>query len=222
MLGGSALGRLRALAALTFVIVVALQTVGTVGAEASTNVVNVVAVNANGEPVNGFRVVNRQPSPNVSGCPRPSPAAVGDNIYACEPSEAAAEVCWPGPASVLCLIDPWSKTLRRFPSPGALPAVDPPVTPIPFALLLDDGTRCILPNGIDFGGGADGRVAVYGCGQRTWSFGVLVAPGEDPAQAIDRSQPLWKVIVGRLGPPTAQMGFVSEHTVTTAWFAASG
>jgi hypothetical protein len=184
-----------------------------------TEIVNVVAV-ANGEPANGYHVVDRQPSANVSRCVRPSPAAVGNDIYACDPTEAAAEVCWPAPASVLCLFDPWSKSLRRFPSPGALPAVSPPATPLPFALVLDDGTQCILPNGIDFGGGADGRVAVYGCGNRTWSRGVLVAPDKNPAEAINRSKPLWTVIVGELGPPTAQMGFVAEHTVTTAWFAA--
>jgi hypothetical protein len=187
-------------------------------APTSTQVVTVVAV-ANGEPANGFQVINRQPSANVSGCPRPSLAAVSNDIYACDPSESSAEVCWPAPASVLCLIDPWTKTLRRFASPGALPAVEPPATPMPFAMVLDDGTQCILPNGIDFGGGADGRVPVYGCGQREWSLGVVVAPDKPPTEAINRSKPLWTVIVGRMGPPTTPMGFVSEHAVTTAWFA---
>ena len=90
---------------------------------------------------------------------------------------------------------------------------------LPFALLLDDATRCILPNGFDFGGGSDGRMPVYGCGQATWSSGVVVAPGTDPAAAINRSRPVWTVIVGQLGPPNTPMGFVAEHSVTTAWFA---
>ncbi len=121
----SAPGWLRASAALTLVAVVALQTAGNLSAQpAATEVINVVAVGASGEAVNGYQVVNRQASPNLSGCPGPSPAAVSSNIYACVPSEAAAEVCWPAPGSVLCLMDPWSKALRRFASPGALPAVE--------------------------------------------------------------------------------------------------
>ena len=141
------------------------------------------------------------------------------NIYACDPSESAAEVCWPAPASVLCLFDPWSKTLRRFPSPGALPAVDPPANPMPFALLLDDATRCILPNGLTSAvvqtagcrcTGVDGDVVEWRCsGSR---YGSCSA-------AINRSRPVWTVIVGQLGPPNTPMGFVAEHSVTTAWFA---
>lgn len=208
--------------ALPVIAVVALQTAGNVAADpGATEVVNVVAVDANGQPVNGHRVVDRQASPNLSGCPGASRAAISDDIYACEPSQAAAEVCWPGPGSVLCLLDPWSKALRRFPSPGALPAVTPRPTPMPFALLLDDGTPCILPNGIALGGRADGSVPVYGCGQDKLSLGVLAPPDWDPALAIDRSQPLWAVFVGKLGPPTTPQQPPIRHTVTTAWFAAN-
>jgi hypothetical protein len=200
-----------------FVAVVALQTAGHVGADpGATNVVNVVAVNASGQPVNGYYVINRQASPNVSACPGPSPAAVTSNIYECDPPEAAAEVCWPASASLLCMTNPWSKTLRRFPSPGALPAVNPSAAPAPFAMQLDDGTRCILPNGIDLGGRADATVPIYGCGQ---NIGVLAPPDWDPALAIDRTQPLWAVYVGQLGPRDTPFPVPIRHTVTTAWFA---
>lgn len=212
----------RALAALVLLAVTALHTAGNLGADpGATDVINVAAVAANGQPINGYHVTNRQASPNLTACNHPSPAAVGDDIYACDPSEAAAEVCWPAPASVLCLTDPWSKSLRRFPAPGALPAVNPPQTPRPFALVLDDGTRCILPNGIDLGGRADGTVPIYGCGQPTLSLGVLAPPDWDPASAIDRTQPLWAVYVGQLGPPTTPFQPPIRHTVTTAWFAAN-
>ena len=142
------------------------------------------AVAANGEPVNGYQVANRQVSPNLSGCPGPSPAAVGKDIYSCEPAQAAAEVCWPAPATMLCLMDPWSKALRRFATPGALPAVDPPATPMPFALQLDDGTRCILPNGIDWGARADDMVPAYGCNPGKTSVGVLIAPATIPCRRL--------------------------------------
>ena len=115
-------GRARASAALMFVAVIALQAAGNAAADANaTNVINVVAVNASGQPINGYHVMNRQASPNLAGCSDPSPAAVSSDIYTCDPPEAAAEACWPASASLLCLSDPWSKALRRFPSPGALP-----------------------------------------------------------------------------------------------------
>jgi hypothetical protein len=208
---------LRASAALMVVAVVALQTAGHVGADpGATNVVNVVAVNASGQPVNGYYVINRQASPNIYGCPSPSPAAVTSNIYECDPPEAAAEVCWPAPASLLCMTNPWSRSLRRFPSPGALPAVNPAAAPVPFAMQLDDGTRCILPNGVDLGGRADATVPIFGCGQ---NIGVLAPPDWDPALAIDRTQPLWAVYVGQLGPRDTPFPVPIRHTVTTAWFA---
>ena len=214
------LGWLRASVGVTLVGVVALQAPGHVGAAPGATVtITVKAVAASGEPVNGYQVANRQGSPNLSACLVPSPAAVGKNIYACEPAQAAAEVCWPAPASVLCLTDPWSQALRRFAAPGALPAVDPPATPMPFALQLDDGTRCILPNGVDWGARADDMVPAYGCNPGKTSLAVLITPGDDPVSAIDRSQPVWVVRVGELGPRDTPFEWPRRHAVTTAWFA---
>ena len=85
---GSIPGWLRASAALTFVAVVALQTAGDVGADPeaeATDVITVAAVDANGEPANGYWVVDRlTTSVSLSGCSGPSPAAVGNNIYSCD------------------------------------------------------------------------------------------------------------------------------------------
>lgn len=215
-----ALGSLRALAVATLVGVVALQTPGHVGAApAATVTITVKAVDGSGEAVNGYQVANRQGSPNLSSCLDPSPAAVGNDIYSCEPAQAAASVCWPSPASVLCLMDPWSKALRRFAAPGALPAVDPPPAPMPFALQLDDGTRCILPNGIDWGARTDDMVPAYGCNPGKTSVGVLIPAGDDPVSAIDRSGPVWVVRIGELGPRDAAFESPRRHAVTMAWFA---
>jgi hypothetical protein len=204
---------------LALIAVAALQSPGIVGAQpGATQTITVVAV-ANGEPANGYTVINRQPSANLSACLGPSPAAVGRDIYACEPSQALAQVCWPAPASVLCLADPWSKALRRFSAPGPLPAVDPPPTPRPFALVLDDGTSCVLAEGRDWGGRRDGLLPAYGCTPRVISLGVLIEPGQDPVSAIDRSQPAWTVQVGQLGPRGTSFEPPRRQTVTTAWFA---
>jgi hypothetical protein len=54
---------------------------GQVGAApGATATITVRAVDANGEPADGYQVVNRQGSPNLSGCPGPSPAAVAPDI----------------------------------------------------------------------------------------------------------------------------------------------
>ena len=205
----------KVLSGLMFVAVIALP--GHAGADAgATTVVNVVAVNASGQPINGYHVVNRQTSANLSACTSPSPAAVSNNIYSCDPPESAASVCWPAPASVLCLVNPWTKDLRRYAAPGALPAVTPLASPMPFAMQLNDGTRCILPNGIDWGGRADDTVPIYGCGS---NVGILAPPDWNPADAIDRTQPLWAVFVGQLGPRDTPFPVPIRHTVTTAWFA---
>jgi hypothetical protein len=119
----------------------------------------------------------------------------------------------------LCLADPWSKGLRRFAQPGALPAVEPLATPMPFALQLDNGTRCILPNGIDWGARADDMVPAYGCNPGKTSMGVLIPPGADPVSAIDRSTPVWVVRIGELGPRDTPFESPRRHAVTTAWFA---
>jgi hypothetical protein len=209
---------MRVAAVLTFVIIVALQSAVSVSAQPATQTITIAAV-ANGEPVNGYYVINREPSPNLSACLAPSPAAVGDDIYACEPGQALAQVCWPSPASVLCLVDPWSKELRRFPAPGALPAVNPPPTPMPLALVLDDESSCVLAGGVDWGGRRDGLVPAYVCSPRAMSRGVLIEAGQDPVSAIDRSQPRWTVPVGLLGPRGASFEPPRRVTVTTAWFA---
>jgi hypothetical protein len=214
-----ALGWLRASAVVALAGAAAFQMPGHVGADpGATESVTVVAV-ANGAPVNGYNVINRQPSPNLSACPGPSPAAVGNDIYACEPDQALAQVCWPASGSLLCAVDPWNKQLRRFPAPGALPPVSPPATPMPFALLLDDESTCVLAGGVDWGGRRDGLVPAYICSPQALSRGVLLEPGQDLGSAIDRSGPVWIVRVGALGPRGASFEAPRRYTVTTAWFA---
>jgi hypothetical protein len=187
-----------------------------------TQVIAVVAVDADGHPANGYRLAPAAPDPgtvtDVFGCAA-SRAAIADNIYSCAPSAAGADVCWPsGQRSLLCLDDPWTKTLRRMGQAGPLPNVHPSATPAPFALLLDDGTQCRLRNGGAWGGRDDGLVGAYGCPGE--SPAVLVAVTPNPgASAVDRSQALWTVKVGPLGAGDPHFPPPQTRTVTTAWFA---
>lgn len=219
---GPAAGWLPVAAAFWIVVALGLPTTGIVRANpTSTDVITVIPVDAAGQPANGYQVIPRQSWPNLSDCPGPSPAAVGNDVYTCEPASANAAVCWPAPASLLCLYDPWTQALRRFPSPGELPQVQPLANPMPFALQLDDGTRCVLPQGGAWGGRADGLVPAYGCGQGTWSQGALIRADLDPALAIDRSQPMWTVFIGQLGPPTTPFDPPRRRAVAAVWFAGS-
>lgn len=190
-----------------------------------TQVITVVPVDANGQPINGYRQLPPSPDPgnvgSVFGCSA-SPAAVADDIYYCAPNAAGADVCWPGGPSMvgilLCLNDPWDKGLRQVAYSDPLPHVLPPPTPEPFALLLDDGTQCRLRNGGAWGGRDDGLVGAYGCPNETPAVLMAVRP-EGGESAIDRSQALWTVKVGSLGAGDAHLPPPQTHTVVTAWFA---
>jgi serine/threonine-protein kinase len=182
------------------------------GVVPETQTETTVAV-VNGQPANGFREVLNISNSELAGCESSSPAAVSPNIYYCYPSAAGADLCWPAPpASMLCLDDPWAKGLHRFAFDTAyLTTMQPPSSPRPFALLLDDDTRCRFISGGARGDRPDGYLPAYNCGTAGSTLAVLMGPNAtDP---IDRSTPLWTVRVAPLGSPP------QTRSVATAWFA---
>lgn len=192
-----------------------------VAAPPATQVITAFPVGPNGEPVNGY-----QEAPSlgnvtaVSDCTTPSLSAVGDDIYACSPSAAGADPCWPStPGSLLCVDNPWDKRLHRVTYGGPLPHVQPGAITDPFALVLDDGTRCRLRNGGAWGGRDDGYVGVYGCGAADSNLAVLWLPSQGPGTCVDRSTPAWTVKVGQLGTPSEHFPPPQTRTVTAAWLA---
>lgn len=188
---------------------------------AATQVITAVPVGPSGEPINGYQ--EAPPRGNVSvvsDCTTSSPSAVAEDIYYCSPSAADAGTCWPSTAeSLLCMTDPWAKQLHRVQYDGPLPSVRPPAIADPFALLLDDGTRCQLRNGGAWGGRDDGYVGVYGCEGAGYDLAVLWLPSQGPGSCVDRSAPVWTVKVGQLGLPNEQFPPPLIRTVTSAWFA---
>lgn len=204
------------------VLLVAASAAGPAGADpAPTQVITTVAVGPGGNPINGYR--EAPPLGNVStvnDCTSPSPSAVADNVYFCSPSAADAGTCWPSTGrSLLCMENPWDMRLHRVSYDAALPPVQPLAAPNPFAVVLDDGTRCLLRNGGAWGGRADGFVGAYGCGDPHANLAVLCVPSQPAGTCPDRSSPSWTVKVGQLGEPGAALPPPQTHTVTTAWMA---
>jgi hypothetical protein len=186
----------------------------------ATQQISVMAVGPDGQPINGYR--ESAPQGNVvtvEGC-EASPSATADNVYSCSPSAAGAGTCWPStPGSLLCVNNPWDKTMHRVRYSGSLPPVQPTATPDPFALTLDDGTQCRLRNGGAGGGRADGYVAAYYCGDPYANVNVLWLPSQGAGSCIDRSSATWTVKVGPLGTPDAVFPPPQTRAVTSAWFA---
>jgi hypothetical protein len=106
--------------------------------------------------------------------------------------------------------------LHRVSYGGQLPPVQPGAIPEPFAMVLDDGTRCLLRNGGAWGGRDDGYVGTYGCGDPGAKLAILWLPSLGPGTCIGRSTPAWTVKVGQLSTPTTPP---QTHAVMSAWFA---
>jgi hypothetical protein len=196
---------------------------GSTVAAPATQVINAVPVGSNGQPINGYQETPSQGNVvNVSDC-KSSPSAVAANIYYCSPSAAGAGTCWPSTSgSLLCVDNPWTKSLHRVTYDGALPPVQATATPDPFALELDDGTHCLFRNGGSWGGRADGYVGVYGCGESGNSNpAVLWLPSQGAGTCIDRSAPAWTVKVGELSTPDANLPPPETRVVKSVWFAAA-
>jgi hypothetical protein len=184
-----------------------------------TQVITTLAVDPDGQPMNGYREAPSQGHvTTVDQCTTPSPSAVADNIYYCSPSAADAGTCWPStPGSLLCIDNPWDMLLHRVGYGGPLPPVQPTTTPDPFAMVLEDGTRCLFHNGGPRGGRDDGYTGVYGCGGPGSDLAVLWLPSQGAGTCIDRSGPVWTVKVGPVGAGAAPPP--QTRAVTSAWFA---
>jgi hypothetical protein len=185
-----------------------------------TQVITVMAVGPAGQPINGYKESPAEGSiVTVEGCD-PSRSAVADDVYDCAPTAAGAATCWPStPGSLLCVDDPWARSLHRVAYRDPLPPVHPTATPDPFALVLDDGTRCRLRNGGAGGRRADGYVGAYNCGDPYANVSVLWLPSQGAGTCIDRSSAVWTVKVGPLGAPDTVFPPPQTHAVTSAWLA---
>ncbi|MBB1242947.1 sigma-70 family RNA polymerase sigma factor [Streptomyces durbertensis] len=166
---------------------------------AGTRIVSVVPVTASGDVRADHAVLDLSDAP-LDGC-GPPPWATAPDIVTCFPNSATAQACWveQDRTTVLCG-SPWEKRVRRHAtSDGPVGPAEPrpEADRWPWALELDDGTRCnprwggpapVLP------GELSARYTCEGAG--------LVVEGAD-VPLIDRSAEVWTV---QLLPPGGDTG----------------
>ncbi|MGW1741754.1 hypothetical protein ACWCPQ_23460 [Nocardia sp. NPDC001965] len=185
-----------------------------------TAVVSLVAVDAAGQPADGFVVTGTAPSGEID-CDKTtsSRSATSPGIYRCGASADAADVCWARTArsEVLCADDPWSRELRWYSVSPPLEPVGKTADPEPWALELADGRQCRIRVGGAWGGRADGLVGAYSC---TGGAEVVLQPA-DARTAIDTAAPTWHVSMGELGAGSPDLPPPTIVDVRTAYFAAA-
>lgn len=178
-----------------------------------TEIVLVVAVDADGQATSGF-IVAAGAAEQVFGCGA-SQSAVNTGIYRCGPSAATADVCWglADRVSLLCAYEPWGDTLYRSTADEVLQSLPAVADPLPWGIELSDGSRCRVRNGGSWDGRADGLTGAYSC-EGPSPF-VLASD----APVFDKSAGLWTVLVGELGDPRVAFAPPIEVAVTRAYFA---
>jgi hypothetical protein len=167
-------------------------------------------VRADGTAVSGYRV-----APESNGgptqCQDASPVAVSRDIRFCGDSALDTVACWSSatPSYVLCLRSPFTRLLARIEYTGGFAPLAAPAHPSPQALVLDDGTRCVVRDG-----GAWDTVP----GHPTWYGQYSCTGGVDVygpiPDGIDRTAPLWTVHT----VSDANTAVVRSRSVRSAYF----
>jgi hypothetical protein len=171
-------------------------------------------VTRTGQPAPGFRVVPE--TDDTFQCQGDaSQVAIDPNVRWCGSSATDTPACWKSavPGTVLCLRDPLTHTLARIAYQLGFAPVAAPARPDPEALVLDDGTRCLVRDG-----GAWSRVpghpswyGWYSCGGGAAVYGPIAGHG------IDRSAALWTVRVVTLHH-SGTTATVRTRSVKAAYF----
>lgn len=175
-------------------------------------------VTAAGQPAAGYRVTTETWS-GFQCTDDPSPSAVSPNIRFCGPSASQTVSCWKSAvaSTVLCLRDPFGRTLVRITYSGTFAPVAAPAKPAPQGLVLTNGSHCQIRDGGAWAGLAQHPdwIGWYEC-----SHGVDVYGPKD-GDGIDRSAAMWTVhtVDGRsLDPSTGASGPITEHGVASAYY----
>ena len=153
------------------------------------------------------------------GSASPSPYDVTSGVRWCGGTADSGDACWPtaGGAYVLCLRDPFSKSLALIAATGATVPLEPREgDPRPIGLVLDDGTQCRARIGGAWSSQVEHPdwVGYYYCKVPNQDFSAVWAPtsnGPDYS-GITKGPDGWTVWVG------PSDGHLEPHKVATAYF----
>jgi hypothetical protein len=154
---------------------------------------------------------------DVVGTTYPSRYDVTSGVLSCGGNADQADACWPtaGGSYLLCLQDPFGKSLSLIAATGVTAPMEPrSEDPVPMALILDDGTQCRVRIGgaWPFQVEQPDWVGYYSC--TGTGFGAVWAPtsnGPDYS-GIAKGPDGWTVWVG------PEDGHLLQHKVKTAYF----
>ncbi len=150
-------------------------------AEAATKVIYVAPVDVNGDPVEGLTVTR-----TVHGHCNIGSDSVAGPTYRCFFGNYVEDPCWADvtdPGSVLCLTQPWAKSVIRI----YVPTLESDSYPLPrglgypWGVELNDGERCLAVQGAH--DEYRGRVIDYSCG--------IDYVGRVLLRRMHFTQPLW-------------------------------
>ena len=167
-------------------------------------------VDSRGQPVSGYRVTTE--SFDGFGCGDASPVAVSAGIRFCGPSATNTVACWKSavPSTVLCLRDPFVRTLVRITYVGTFAPVAAPARPAPQGLALAGGVRCQIRDGGAWSSVPQHPdwVGSYFCTDGSAVYGPQAGNG------INHNSPTWTV---ETVAPTGQ-GPITKRRVTSAYY----
>ena len=206
-------------------------TVATAPAPAAptTQIVILRPINADGTLAAGWRVDTSQLDSPAVDCSydKGSQTAMSPGTHQCGSNADSCHSAFTStryPGQVLCLFNAWEKVLHARRATGLRSALTPaPPAPEPLGLKLVDGTTWTLRTGGSWGGRADDYIGAYYCAASTpcgpGGKEIFVLVKQPPT--VNRSTPLWTVLLGELGDPQTSYPAPRKVGVATAWFIAA-
>ncbi|MCD2147121.1 vWA domain-containing protein [Gordonia paraffinivorans] len=162
--------------------------------------VEVVAVDGSGRPINGFSVGSTRGSFHDVGYCTHAIGALTTGVYHCGATVDSASACWPSGSQLLCTHSPWVTELRSYSYSGRLPTLSAPDPESrPWGLELEDGSRCAAILGGAFSPQPQGFLYSYGC-KRSSGSDLIVYQDPESEELFDKSGSGWTVWAG---PPAA-------------------
>lgn len=149
---------------------------------------------------------------------RTSDVSIHDDIYNCGAISPEAQVCFPSlrGGQSYCAVSPFTTRYVTATFTGPVQEVQHR-TPRPWGVVLEDGRRCVVSQGSNWGVRADGHREAYSCN----GIGpeVVLSHGETP-EIFDVSHERWTVKVGELGSPGDSLPPPRTVKVTGVYYAA--